>query len=178
MSAALLTWRMVFIVHAAIETVAALSFILQPERQLPLKSAVAQTSAPSSSGHLTHLVRYTKKDDGLMVRLRQDAESTLAREARLVLCNLGGLLLSANAVALVLAIQSAPDPTTTRLVAGTFAHWHAWPCYRAVVRLWWLRQDGMRAEHSGTNVFGGPMVHLTVHVILGALFAMVGFWGI
>ncbi|KAK1968365.1 hypothetical protein LY78DRAFT_655353 [Colletotrichum sublineola] len=126
--------KLPFLLHIAIETAAACSFILNPASQLP---------APSPA-------------------------------TRLVLQSFGGLLLSTNLVCLIFVARPFDD--TTKLVAAALAFWHAWPCWRAYVRLAKPEVDGTgKDKHKGelvTKTLGGPGVHLAVHA--GMLVLLVG----
>ncbi|KAK2030416.1 hypothetical protein LX32DRAFT_323512 [Colletotrichum zoysiae] len=125
--------KLPFLLHVAIETAAASSFILNPASQLP---------APSPA-------------------------------ARLLLQSFGGLLLSTNLVCLIFVAR--PSDETTRHVAAALAFWHAWPCWRAYVRLARPEVDGTgRDKHDAELVkktLGGPGLHLAVHVGMLVLFA-------
>ncbi|KAL2760080.1 hypothetical protein ACRALDRAFT_205894 [Sodiomyces alcalophilus JCM 7366] len=119
-------------------TAAAISFILHPDSQL---------TRPVSSSPAAHLV----------------------------LQSLGGLLLSTNLVCLVFLARPGFDDTS-RLVVASLATWHVWACRRAWLRLtMYVDEDGggagcEKAAGPGATsrrTFGGPAVHLGVHVVLG-----------
>ncbi|ROT42515.1 hypothetical protein SODALDRAFT_326676 [Sodiomyces alkalinus F11] len=117
---------MPFLLHATVETAAAISFISHPDSQLP---------RPVSS----------------------------SPAARLILESLGGLLLSTNLICLIFLVRPVFDETS-RLVAASLAFWHVWACRRA-----WVRLTTDKVAESGTTparTFGGPAVHLGVHVVL------------
>ena len=91
-------------------------------------------------------------------------------EAKLILHNLGGLLLSTNLICLVLLFTAdSNNEEVYRLTAwlclclGTY---HFWPLRRA-----WVRMGmGMGGTKEGVKVLGGPVVHFGVHLVcLGAL---------
>ncbi|KAK3682475.1 hypothetical protein B0T22DRAFT_285106 [Podospora appendiculata] len=95
--------------------------------------------------------------------------------ARLILRNLGGLLLSTNLLCLVFLAQPGFDATAGQ-VALCLGSYHVWPIYRAYARL----RYGIGMHGAQGGVFGGPAVHLVAHVAcLGALVGMglVGVWG-
>ncbi|KAK1974519.1 hypothetical protein LZ30DRAFT_607807 [Colletotrichum cereale] len=127
------TAKLPFLLHIAIETAAACSFILNPASQLP---------APSPA-------------------------------ARLVLQSFGGLLLTTNLVCSIFVVR--PFDGTTRLVAAALAFWHAWPCWRAYVRLARPEVDAMGKDKDkgelAKKTLGGPGVHLVVHAGTLVLFA-------
>ncbi|KAM5346466.1 hypothetical protein ACJ41O_009471 [Fusarium nematophilum] len=123
-----------FLIHALVETPAALSFILKPSSQL----------------------------------------DPLSPQAALILQSLGGLLLALNLIALIFARR--PFDQDTQHVALAFAFWHIWPCRRAVVRLRGSASEGGEPP-STRGAFGGPVVHLGVHLMLLTMFLGVWYFG-
>ncbi|KAH6681202.1 hypothetical protein F5X68DRAFT_27515 [Plectosphaerella plurivora] len=89
-------------------------------------------------------------------------------EVQLVLQTLGGLLLSTNLVSLAVIFRPGFD-NTSRLLAAALASWHAWPMRRAWVRLSVAKGDRVKQKKGKEEhvVFGGPLVHLVVHAVLG-----------
>ena len=94
-------------------------------------------------------------------------------EAKLILHNLGGLLLSTNLICLVLLLtpdRDHADSSTNRndevhrlsaLVCLCLGTYHVWPLRRAMARM---------GVEGGRVVLGGPKVHFVVHLVcLGAL---------
>lgn len=101
-------------------------------------------------------------------------------EARLVLRNLGGLLLATNLVCLAVLASLAPadaaagDGQQRRLAASVclcLGTYHVWPAYRAYARL----RGYAGASGRGNRVLGGPVVHLVAHVL--CFVALVGGGG-
>ncbi|CAJ2505528.1 Uu.00g129220.m01.CDS01 [Anthostomella pinea] len=115
-----------FAVHGIIETVAALSFIFNPEKQLP-------GCTPA---------------------------------AKLILRQYGGLLLASGLVCLAVLIEPGFNDLK-KMLAMAMGSYHAWPCYRAYVR---IRQD-TDSNTMGGSALGGPSLHLVVHLICLAMFA-------
>ncbi|KAK3292542.1 uncharacterized protein B0H64DRAFT_230596 [Chaetomium fimeti] len=91
-------------------------------------------------------------------------------DARLILRNLGGLLLATNLACLALLgggrIADDDGDRVTALFCAGLGTYHVWPTYRAWVRM------GMGGGLQGKRVLGGPVVHFVVHV--ACLVAMVG----
>ncbi|KAK3332115.1 hypothetical protein B0T19DRAFT_95108 [Cercophora scortea] len=90
--------------------------------------------------------------------------------ARLILRNLGGLLLSTNLLCLVFLARPAGHDATAGLVALCLGSYHVWPIYRAYARLRY--GVGEQGGGGGKVLFGGPAVHLVAHVV--CLVALVG----
>lgn len=90
--------------------------------------------------------------------------SPLTPAARLILQCYGGCLLFTNLMALIFLTRPFDD--TTRLATVSFAFWHLWPSYRAVLRL----QCGIDTAGQLGETLGGPVVHLTVHLVLVVMF--------
>lgn len=102
---------------------------------------------------------------GLTFIFRPSAQlRPLTPGAELILQCYGGMILFTCLISLIFFRR--PFDETSRLVALAFAFWHLWPSYRAVVRL----QRGIDTEGPLGRTLGGPAVHLTVHVILVAMF--------
>lgn len=129
--------KLPFLLHATVETAAAISFILHPDSQLP---------RPVSS----------------------------SPAARLILQSLGGLLITTSLVCLVFLARPRFDDTS-RLMAASLATWHVWPCRRAWLRLTTEidkagggagREKAGERDTNWRRTFGGPAVHLGVHVVL------------
>ncbi len=93
----------------------------------------------------------------------------LSDAGRLILQCYGGCLLFTNLISLVFLLRPEIDETT-RLVAWAFCFWHAWPSYRAIVRM----RDGIDTKGEMGRTLGGPTVHLSCHVLLMALFLIPG----
>ncbi len=130
-----ITWvKLPFILHATIETLAASSFILKPEGQLPSPNL----------------------------------------ETRLVLQQLGGLLLSTNLICLGCVFKPVFDDTS-RTVAASLAFWHLWPMRRAWVRLSKAAdakaKEGQVDPDKVGKTLGGPAVHFAVHLALANMLA-------
>ncbi|KAI0004367.1 hypothetical protein F4779DRAFT_621498 [Xylariaceae sp. FL0662B] len=117
--------KLPFVVHAVVETVAALSFIFKPDKQLP-----------GCNG-----------------------------DAKLILRQYGGLLLSTNFVCFAVLIEPGANHTT-QLLAIALGTYHIWPCYRAFVRI--RRSVGTKGHES--SGLGGPRLHLAAHVICLGMF--------
>ncbi|KEY67700.1 hypothetical protein S7711_03952 [Stachybotrys chartarum IBT 7711] len=98
----------------------------------------------------------------------QSQLSPLSPPARLILQSKGGLLLFSNLVCLVFLRR--PFDETSSLVALSLAFWHLWPCHRALVRI----RTGMDKEFAQETAFGGPVVHLGIHVALFCMFVATG----
>ncbi|KAI0855747.1 hypothetical protein F4860DRAFT_448841 [Xylaria cubensis] len=84
--------------------------------------------------------------------------------AKLILRQYGGLLLASSMVCLIIITNPGFDTATTRLLAAALGSYHAWPCHRALTR---IRNETRAKEES---MFGGPLVHLLVHVVCLSLF--------
>ena len=97
--------------------------------------------------------------------------SPLSPSAQLILQCYGGLILFTNLISLIMIARPVVDETT-RLVAFAFSFWHAWPSYRAVVRM----QKGIDVEGEMGKTLGGPAIHLAVHALLFFMFLYVGFF--
>ncbi|KAI1153317.1 hypothetical protein F4825DRAFT_415634 [Nemania diffusa] len=81
--------------------------------------------------------------------------------AKLILRQYGGLLLASSILCIIIIADSSLNSATTRLVAAALGSYHAWPCYRALVRI----QDEAESRTRGKPLLGGPPVHLLVHVV-------------
>ena len=88
-------------------------------------------------------------------------------ETKLVLQLLGGLLLTTNLIAIAIATRHVFDETS-RLVAAAFTFWHLWPSYRAYAR---LTGPATASGAKTRSTLGGPLSHLSAHVLLVAMFA-------
>ncbi|CAK7564951.1 MAG: hypothetical protein SEPTF4163_002857 [Sporothrix epigloea] len=138
--------QLAFLLHAAVETPAAVTFIFMPERQLSSDFVASQVGKGSGT------------------------------EVTLLLHNLGGLLASSVALSLVVAIwgcttasNSTPSGSTSIGISAALrggialalGGYHLFPCRRA-----YLRQKyriGINGRHG--NTLGGPSVHLVVHIV-------------
>lgn len=89
----------------------------------------------------------------------------LSESAKLILHCYGGCLLFTNCISLIFLVRPEIDETT-KLVAYTFAFWHCWPSYRAVVRI----HTGLDTKGELGKTLGGPWIHLAVHALLVVLF--------
>ncbi|KAK4044270.1 hypothetical protein C8A01DRAFT_42939 [Parachaetomium inaequale] len=87
-------------------------------------------------------------------------------EAKLILRNFGGLLLSTNLVCLALLFRKPVDNQLMAMLCACLGTYHVWPIYRA-----WARMGAHDVGGKvGEKVLGGPVVHFVVHVVcLGAL---------
>ncbi|KAL5604361.1 hypothetical protein BROUX41_002333 [Berkeleyomyces rouxiae] len=82
---------------------------------------------------------------------------------QLIVQSYGGTLLSTVLVSLIFVMRPDGLDDTAKMVAAAFAFGHIWPCNRAVARI-------RRGDALG-GVFGGPLVHLGVHLLMVGLFA-------
>ena len=96
-------------------------------------------------------------------------------QATLVSQLLGGSLLHSALLAVIFASRGVWDDTARR-AALAFAIWHAFPCYRAIVRLR-TKMDGAGPAKREGQLFGGPAVHLMIHGTLLFWFLMAGVLG-
>lgn len=115
--------RTSLLLHIIVETVAGLSFVTTPQKQLPGASIPAE----------------------------------------LILRCYGGCILSNVCIALVFYCRQHWDETSRRICLA-FALWHVWPVYRAVMRIMWCPEVDPEA------LFGGPFVHIGIHVLLFCAF--------
>ncbi|KAL1887623.1 hypothetical protein Cpir12675_006479 [Ceratocystis pirilliformis] len=84
---------------------------------------------------------------------------------QLLVQSYGGTLLSTVLVSLIFVIRPEGLDATAKMVAAAFAFGHIWPCHRALGRI-------HRGDALG-GIFGGPVVHLSVHMLMVGLFAYV-----
>lgn len=82
----------------------------------------------------------------------------------LILHCYGGMILTTCLISLIFFRR--PFDETSRLVSLSFAFWHAWPSYRAIVRM----RKGIDMQGPLGGTLGGPAVHLAVHVLLLVMF--------
>lgn len=94
----------------------------------------------------------------------------LSESAKLILQCYGGCILFTNLISLIFLVRPVIDDTT-RHVALAFAFWHAWPSYRAVVRL----QYGIDTQGEMGKTLGGPILHLGIHGLLFFMFLYTAF---
>jgi hypothetical protein len=94
----------------------------------------------------------------------------LTPSATLILQCYGGCILFTNLISLIFLVRPVIDETT-RLVALAFVFWHAWPSYRAIVRL----QYGIETQGEMSTTLGGPVVHLGIHGLLFFMFMYTAF---
>ena len=80
-------------------------------------------------------------------------------DARAVLLNYSGLLLSTNILAVLFAWRTGFDDAT-RLVAACLAVYHVFPILRASVKI--RRGIGLKPGEKA-RVLGGPQIHAMVH---------------
>ena len=90
-------------------------------------------------------------------------------EAKLIMQNLGGALLTTNVVSAIFVLRSDFDDLS-RLVALALATYHVWPLRRAYVRL----TGGTAANKVQRKTLGGPQVHLFVHTLCFAALVLTG----
>lgn len=95
-------------------------------------------------------------------------------EARLILRNLGGLLLATNLVCLAFLARPVPaDEQLTAAVCVGLGTYHVWPAYRAYARIVkGVGGGGGPRRQQQKKVLGGPVVHLVAHLL--CLVALVG----
>lgn len=93
----------------------------------------------------------------------------LSPSAKLILRCYGGCLIFTTLISHLFLTRPKADELTRR-VALIFAFWHAWPSYRAIIR---IRYDIDMAGELGETL-GGPWAHLAVHVALMVLFLNTG----
>lgn len=87
--------------------------------------------------------------------------------AKLILRQYGSLLLASSAICVIVLVDSAGFNTaTTRLLAVALGSYHAWPCYRAWVRI----QSEAQSKAEKTSMFRNPYFHLLDHVVCLGLF--------
>lgn len=96
----------------------------------------------------------------------------LTESGRLILQSYGGCLLFTSLVSLIFLTRPVVDETT-RLAALAFTFWHAWPSYRAIVRM----QRGIDTKGEMAKTLGGPLTHLAVHTVLFVGFLYTAFSG-
>src|SRR5207244_2524915 len=90
----------------------------------------------------------------------------LSPAASLILQQYGALLLASVVVAAAIGFRAASvDEPTRRAVAAALAFYHIWPARRALVRLSSVVNGGLAPAVNNNTVFGGPEVHLFVHVV-------------
>ncbi|KAK3402179.1 hypothetical protein B0T20DRAFT_467093 [Sordaria brevicollis] len=160
------------LLHLLIETPASLSFLLRPESQLPLlsySSSSSSSSTRSSTSRATEITKITQR------------EST---EARLILCNFGGLLLAVNLVVayLLFGLGGIPDEVkgeVVRGVTGCLSVYHLFPMWRAWKRMKMAKQAPGKGEKGKAvdeteKTLGGPLIHFLVHLLVGMLMGGVG----
>ncbi|CAK7221763.1 hypothetical protein SCUCBS95973_004610 [Sporothrix curviconia] len=130
--------RLAFLLHAAVETPAAVTFLFAPERQL--SPALLASQAGGNSG----------------------------AEVLPVLQNLGGLLASSVALSLVMAVWGCTSPSASSTenqlrggIALALGGYHIFPCRRAYLR----RKYSIGLKGQQGKTLGGPAVHLVVHVV-------------
>ncbi|KAK4158346.1 hypothetical protein C8A00DRAFT_28626 [Chaetomidium leptoderma] len=91
-------------------------------------------------------------------------------DAKLILRNLGGLLMATNLVSLVVLFTTRPeeeDDKLTAMICVCLGTYHVWPLYRAWAR---MMRSGRPGQGQEKKVLGGPVVHFGVHLLcLGAL---------
>ncbi|KAK3342459.1 hypothetical protein B0H65DRAFT_219803 [Neurospora tetraspora] len=183
------TSHLPLLLHLIIETPASLSFLLRPESQLPLLSSHSSSSIPSSS-----ITSASSKSTKQTTKITPKE----AVEARLILSNFGGLLLTVNCLIIHLLLRyRGPGPGNEELirgVTGCLSLYHVFPQYRALRRIGMgldiympymgfpapagdekkgLKED--REEDETQKTLGGPVVHFIVHMIVGGLMSAVGF---
>jgi hypothetical protein len=90
-------------------------------------------------------------------------------ETRLILRSYGGLLLSSSILCAGFYLRPGFDEAT-RLVSGAMAVYHLFPIGRS-----WTRLQMGRVK--GGKVFGGPSVHLVVHLVALVGLGAAALWG-
>ncbi|KAK3492863.1 uncharacterized protein B0T23DRAFT_358838 [Neurospora hispaniola] len=137
--------------HLLIETPASLSFLLRPESQLPLLSSSSSFSSSSSSPSPSLSPSPTTEDPSSSTnhppRQLPPITAQQATEARLILRNFGGLLLSVNCLVFYLlflfhhqfsSTSLRPENKKDELIRGITAClslYHVFPLYRAWKRI-------------------------------------------
>lgn len=102
---------------------------------------------------------------GLTFIFRPSAQlQPLSAGGELILHCYGGVLLFTSLISLIFYARAFDD--TSRLVCLSFAFWHVWPSYRAVVRM----QRGIDVQGELGKTLGGPAVHLATHAVLFVMF--------
>lgn len=89
--------------------------------------------------------------------------------ARLILQQYGGLLLTTNLVCVAVLLEPGFGGLC-RAVAAALATYHVWPCYRAYVRLRLSNTSMLGDSRKARSTFGGPVVHLVVHLMCLVMF--------
>ncbi|CAK7262763.1 hypothetical protein SEPCBS57363_000209 [Sporothrix epigloea] len=138
--------QLAFLLHAAVETPAAVTFVFMPERQLSSDLVASQVGKGSGT------------------------------EVTLLLHNLGGLLASSVALSLVMAIWACTSASNSTLPGATsigisaplrggialaLGGYHLFPCRRAYLR----RKYSIGTSGRHRKTLGGPSVHLIVHIV-------------
>lgn len=96
--------------------------------------------------------------------------------ARLILRQYGGLLLATNLVCVAVLLEPGFG-SLCRAVAAALATYHAWPCYRAYVRLRLSSTSTLGDSRKARSMFGGPTVHLVVHLVCFVMFLSTAVFG-
>ncbi|KAK3504013.1 hypothetical protein B0T13DRAFT_459253 [Neurospora crassa] len=207
------TSHLPLLLHLLIETPASLSFLLRPESQLPLLSSPSSSSpspsspslspSPSSTSPSSSTTTSSSSSSTALSSPRSSAIITTqqATEARLILRNFGGLLLSVNCLVFYLLFRHRFSSTSLRpenerddLIRGVTAClslYHVFPLYRAWKRICMSsssraavdenikkRKKDLRGEEGKEDetqkTLGGPVVHFVVHMIVGGLMGAAG----
>ena len=116
---------------------------------------------------ILHIIVETPAALTFIFRPEAHLQPPISADTALICQLLGGAILTLNLICLAIVKNAVDFDEMLRLVALSLGFWHLWPIYRATTRL----MGAGKGDEGQGKIFGGPLVHLTVHTILCA-----GFW--